>query len=167
MNEDQINKILSDALGGIGAAGGAIGGALGGGLSGDSLAGTVGGAAAGGGGGALGGGLGAKFAAKFLKNDVKVINQTLPLPVEQAQAKVANVLAAAGRTLDVGQTAKPSYAVLIGTGFSNPAVVIVTILEGDEQQTKLAIAGFAKEGLIKQHSGEKAAQKISGALDSS
>ena len=167
MNEDQINKVLSDALGSIGAAGGAIGGALGGGLSGDSVAGTVGKSAAGGAGGAVGGRLGAKFAARFLKNDVKAINQVLPLPVEQAKVKVANVLAEAGRPLDVGQTAKPSYAALIGKGFSNPAVVIVTVLEGDEQQTKLAIAGFAKEGLIKQHSGEKAAVKINEALLSS
>ena len=56
----------------------------------------------------------------------------------------------------------PSISAVVGSGFLNlnPAVVTVQIIPRDDNVTNLIITGVAKEGLIKQHAGEKAANKI-------
>jgi hypothetical protein len=46
----------------------------------------------------------------------------------------------------------------------NPAVVTVWIVEPAPDQVAIRIRGTAKEGLIKQHAGEKAAQRVAQEL---
>lgn len=55
---------------------------------------------------------------------------------------------------------------VVGSGFLglNPAVVTVQIVPRDENATDLVITGVAKEGLIKQHAGEKAAKAVAKSL---
>ncbi len=55
---------------------------------------------------------------------------------------------------------------VIGSGFLslNPAVVTVQVIQRDENLTDIVVTGVAKEGLIKQHAGEKAAKNIASQL---
>ena len=55
---------------------------------------------------------------------------------------------------------------VIGAGFSdlNPTLVTISISKGEGYHTHVTIQGKAKEGLIKQHAGEKAAQRIAEQL---
>jgi hypothetical protein len=46
----------------------------------------------------------------------------------------------------------------------NPAVVTVTMTSAGQGATMLRIRGAAKEGLIKQRAGEKAAQRVAAHL---
>jgi len=52
-----------------------------------------------------------------------------------------------------------------GVGNLNPAVVTVTISASPEG-SRLVIRGAAKEGLIKQRAGEKAAKRVAAAMTS-
>ena len=158
MDQNQIDQILANQLGKIGATGGAIGGAASG--VNDSIL-----QAAGfGGAGSAGGNAGAKWAAKFLKNDVKVISISLPLTPQQALEKAFGVLSNTGQLIDTSQSTQPTVAAIIGSGISNPAVIIVEVGGNDGTNTQLTITGIAKEGLIKQRTGEKTAIKIQNAL---
>jgi hypothetical protein len=47
----------------------------------------------------------------------------------------------------------------------NPAVVFFEILEGDSAGCEVIITGAAKEGLIKQHTAQKAVQSVVEALN--
>jgi hypothetical protein len=55
---------------------------------------------------------------------------------------------------------------VIGAGFINlnPAVVTVTMTVDGKDQTAVHIRGAAKEGLIKQHAGQKAAERLAAQL---
>ena len=52
-----------------------------------------------------------------------------------------------------------------GVGNLNPAVVTVTI-SASAEGSRLVIRGAAKEGLIKQRAGEKAAKRVAAAMTS-
>jgi hypothetical protein len=47
----------------------------------------------------------------------------------------------------------------------NPAVITVSMPSAADRSTILHIRGAAKEGLIKQHAGEKAAKRFEALLD--
>jgi len=55
---------------------------------------------------------------------------------------------------------------LLGSGFLNlnPALVTITVSRRDETTTEVTIRGVAKEGLIKQRAGQKAAERVAAAL---
>lgn len=55
-----------------------------------------------------------------------------------------------------------TVAAVVGSGFLgfNPAVVTVQVIPCDDGSTELVVTGAAKEGLIKQHAGEKAARAV-------
>ncbi|NLS91662.1 MAG: hypothetical protein GXX96_05720 [Planctomycetaceae bacterium] len=59
-----------------------------------------------------------------------------------------------------------SVSGVIGSGFLglNPAVVTVQVNSRDGNVTDVVVTGVAKEGLIKQHAGEKAAKAIARQL---
>ncbi len=62
----------------------------------------------------------------------------------------------------------PTVSAVIGSGFLglNPAVVILEMIPQGESGTCVTVFGLAKEGLIKQRAGEKAARKIADLLSS-
>ena len=57
-------------------------------------------------------------------------------------------------------------AAVVGSGLLNlnPAVVTVAVVPLAEDRTRATVTGTAKEGLIKQHAGEKAARRIAEQL---
>ena len=78
------------------------------------------------------------------------------------------VLGELGRELGVrddGETADSQVVGIVGAGAGNlnPAVVTVTIRAAGQGST-LVVRGAAKEGLIKQHAGGKAARRVAEAL---
>jgi len=56
----------------------------------------------------------------------------------------------------------PSISAIVGSGFLNlnPALVRVQVEPIAEDCTRISVHGVAKEGLIKQRAGEKAARRI-------
>ena len=62
----------------------------------------------------------------------------------------------------------PTLSAVIGSGFLrlNPAVVTVEVIPSGDKRTNVCITGMAKEGLIKQHGGRKAAERIARLLQS-
>ncbi|MEV4350071.1 hypothetical protein AB0J83_36900 [Actinoplanes sp. NPDC049596] len=105
-----------------------------------------------------GAGQGARFAARRMRADIFETTVELPLSLPEAEALV-------GRTLtDLGTRTAESQAIM-GSGAMNlnPAVVTVT-LHAHEGQTLATVRGVAKEGLIRQRAGQKAARRVADQL---
>ena len=60
----------------------------------------------------------------------------------------------------------PTVSAVIGSGFLrlNPALVTVEVVPSGDKTTSVVIVGMAKEGLIKQHGGQKAVERIAELL---
>lgn len=112
--------------------------------------------------------LGASVAARFLPNNEHRITKKLAMDAGQFLQKAFDVLNTEGNIIeDIGQgIERPALAAVTGAGFSNlnPAVVQVTIDEIAEDGITVTVTGVAKEGLIKQYAGEKAAKRIAEKL---
>jgi hypothetical protein len=111
--------------------------------------------------------LGAQLAAKFLPTETYTEKLTFKIAPEKALKLGYSVLAKVGELQ--AETDTPPYPFLkavIGSGFLglNPAVVYLEILEGDSTGCEVTITAAAKEGLIKQHTAAKAAQRVIPAL---
>jgi hypothetical protein len=103
-----------------------------------------------------------------LRKSVLEVDLTLDLPPAAAAERTRQVLGELGRELGVrddGETADSQVVGIVGAGAGNlnPAVVTVTIRPAG-QGSKLVVRGAAKEGLIKQHAGDKAARRVAEAL---
>lgn len=112
----------------------------------------------------LGGSFGAKFAAKFLPTETKSEKLAIKATPERAIQLGFSALTRLGR-LQGGESDGSPYPLLkavMGSGFlnMNPAVVFLEILEGSSDTCEVTITSAAKEGLIKQHTAEKAIQRI-------
>ncbi len=142
------NKILARELGKLGA----ISGAVGGGLD-----------------GAIGGGLGANLAARLLPNDTFELDIEIAAKPRAVLKKAFNILSRTGKITEGIEPPSdlPTLYAVIGSGFLNlnPALVRVEIVAVSKNSTQVTIRGVAKEGLIKQHAGEKAARKIADLLE--
>lgn len=123
--------------------------------------------------GAAGGGLGRRgteFAAKRLKKNVHEIDLRLPLAFEGAVERVHDVLAAMGRQVDPvppePSTNRRTIRVITGGGAGgmNPVLVTAVLTRAEAGATSVLLRAAAKEGLIKQRAGEKAAKRIAGLL---
>lgn len=130
-------------------------GALGGRLGGWSFAG-------------LGGSHGAKFAASFLPAETKSEKLALRATPERAIQLGFSALTRLG-TLQLEESDGSPYPMLkavVGSGFlnMNPAVVFLEILEGPSDTCEITITAAAKEGLIKQHTAEKAVQRVASEI---
>ena len=68
----------------------------------------------------------------------------------------------------VADTINPTVSAVVGSGFLrlNPAIVTVEVIPSGDKSTSVLIIGMAKEGLIKQHAGQKAAERIAKLLQS-
>ncbi len=129
--------------------------------------GARGGGIGGGNAGKLGGWLGGQLSAKFLPNNVYEISLDVVTQPASVLSLATSVLNAEGKLLGTEEISG-TFEVkgLIGAGFlnMNPAIVTVLITAVSNYQTHVTIQGKAKEGLIKQHAGEKAAERIAQQL---
>jgi hypothetical protein len=116
-------------------------------------------------GGAIG--RGAVIAAKRMRANVFETDVALPMPVEQAAARVRSLLEELGGLLDE-ESSDGGHRVrgMMGAGSMNlnPTVVTVTLTETGSAATAARIRGVAKEGLIKQRAGQKAAERVAARL---
>ncbi len=130
--------------------------------------GALGGALAGGLGGALGGGIGAGLVARMLPNDTLGLDVEVGATPDHALKTSFRILRQEGRAIEGTEPPSdlPTLYAIIGSGIGNlnPALVRVEITPVSEDRTKISIRGTAKEGLIKQRAGEKAARRIAALL---
>lgn len=108
------------------------------------------------------------WVAKKLPNDSFQIRIQTPAAPETALRTAHAVLQEKGQLREDIQ-APPDIAALsavVGSGFLglNPALVTVQVAAHADNLTHIQITGIAKEGLIKQHAGEKAAKLIAAQL---
>ena len=113
------------------------------------------------------GSLGAQFAAKFLPTETYSEKLILKMAPERALKLGYSVLAKAGELqAEQDMPPYPFLKAVVGSGAfnMNPAVVYLEILDGDATQSEVTITAAAKEGLIKQRTAAKAAQRLVAAL---
>jgi len=115
----------------------------------------------------LAGALGVAVSGR-LRKSVLEVDLTLAMPPAAAAERARQVLGELGRELgvrDAGETADSQVVGIVGAGVGdlNPVVVTVTIRAAG-QGSKLVVRGAAKEGLIRQHAGGKAARRVAEAL---
>jgi hypothetical protein len=113
-------------------------------------------------------GHGVEWAARRLRKNVMELEAEVDDEPAAAVARVQQVLAEYGRFLgtedaDPGGAVRCVGVVWSGVANLNPAVITVTVRPAGDS-TVLLIRGAAKEGLIKQRAGEKAAHQIAAAL---
>jgi hypothetical protein len=118
--------------------------------------------------GASGGRLGARFAARLLPEDVYEIELVLALPPDEALALAGRVLSSLGESVDETRLAddKHELRAVIGSGALNlnPAVVTLQLVATTSASTTIRVRGVAKEGLIGQRAGRKAAERVAARL---
>jgi hypothetical protein len=150
---DDEDKLLAAGIGKAGASGGRRGGAL----TGHST------------GAAAGGFLGGWSAAWLLPKNVHEIDLTLATSPYDVVTRVVSVIGSIGRLESQTTTTdgKASVRGVIGAGVwnLNPAVVTVTISAAGNGGATVHIRGAAKEGLIKQRAGQKAAERLASMLN--
>lgn len=117
--------------------------------------------------GKLGGFL-ARWLSQWLPNDVFELTIEVNSPLEQNLDTIFNLLSREGKIIENQwmHPHRPSVSLLVESGFRNlnPALVKVQVVPAIAGVTKLSIVGTAKEGLIKQHAGKKAANRIANLL---
>ncbi|MFE5086418.1 hypothetical protein [Streptomyces mirabilis] len=114
---------------------------------------------------------GGKFASRFLKNDIVEFDRELPLgfdpALERAGTALAELAGGANPELVEAGTDRVTLRVLTGGGYlnMNPVVVTVDATRSGERTTTLHVRAIAKEGLVKQRAGQKAAERIAALLN--
>lgn len=147
------DDLLARELGKVGSSGGKLGG----GILGDSIAGVAGG---------IGGFLGASLAAQFLPTERYQSKLKLHANPQMVLAKVYAFISSKGHITDseeLRESPYPTVSGVIGSGFfnMNPAIVHAEIIGIDGEICSVILTGAAKEGLIKQHTAEKAINRLS------
>jgi hypothetical protein len=121
--------------------------------------------------GASGGRLGARLAARLLPENVHEIELVLPLPPDEALGLARSVLAVLGEPVDETRLSDDKYELraVVGSGALNlnPAVVTLQLVATTPASTTIRVRGVAKEGLIPQRAGRKAAERVSACLRTS
>ncbi|MBN1588506.1 MAG: hypothetical protein JW888_03235 [Pirellulales bacterium] len=106
--------------------------------------------------------------ARKLPNDMFQVELELAESADRVLRVACDVLDEVGRIRDdvVASDAAPTVAAVVGSGFLNlnPAVVTVEVAPLAADRARVTVTGTAKEGLIKQHAGEKAARRIADKL---
>lgn len=108
-------------------------------------------------------GLGAQLAARSLPNDVCRVVLDVPAAADVAIRAIAGGIADVGRLVGGDPSSPyPTLRAVIGAGFRNmnPAVVEAEVVPASDGSTRITLTGTAKEGLIKQRSGEKAVRRL-------
>ena len=109
-----------------------------------------------------------RWVARKLPTDAFSVTLRLAADAEAVLRAGAELLEEEGQLQEVAGTAKaaPAVSAVVRSGFLglNPAVVTIEVLPQSENEALVNVSGMAKEGLIKQHAGQKAAQRIAGRL---
>jgi hypothetical protein len=117
---------------------------------------------------ASGGRAGARLAARLLPKDVHEIELVLALPPDEALTLAGSVLASLGAPVDETRLAddKHELRAVLGSGALNlnPALVTLQLVATTSTSTTVKVRGIAKEGLIPQRAGRKAAERVAAAL---
>ena len=139
------DDILADELGEVGAS------------SGELMGGPIGAARV------FAGRVGGRLGAKLLSSDTYETSSTVVAELPTVISTITTFLNNEGKLLGT-QEVSGTFEVkgLVGSGFSNMNPTILAISIGQEAQNKVhvTIRGTAKEGLVKQHSAEKAVLRI-------
>jgi hypothetical protein len=121
--------------------------------------------------GASGGRLGARLAGRLLPEDIHEIVLALALPPDEALARARCVLDSLGEPVDETRLAddKHELRAVVGSGALNlnPAVVTLQLVATTSASTTIRVKGMAKEGLIRQRAGRKAAERVAARLRAS
>ncbi|MDG9710533.1 hypothetical protein [Streptomyces sp. DH10] len=94
----------------------------------------------------------------------------IPLPFDDTVERVSRVLNQVGRAVETRQVAPGRDGETIrvvasgGAGGMNPVVVTALVSKGGENSSVVRLRAAAKEGLIKQRAGEKAATRVAALL---
>jgi hypothetical protein len=114
------------------------------------------------------GGRGAAAAGRRLRKDVHEIEMTVAEPPDDVLAHVVSLITSGGEVVAQAgpDDGKAIVRGIVGAGAMNlnPAVITVTISAASAGGTTVHIRGAAKEGLIKQHAGQKAAERLAVTL---
>jgi hypothetical protein len=117
---------------------------------------------------ASGGRLGARLAARLLPENVHEIELVLPLKPDEALTLAQSILASFGEQVDETRLADDRYQLrtVVGSGALklNPAVVTLQLIATTPASTTIRVRGVAKEGLIPQRAGRKAAERVTACL---
>ncbi len=108
-----------------------------------------------------------KFVAGFLPNDTYEISFEMAIQPASVVSVATSILHAEGKLLSTEDiSTMPKVKSLLGAGFlnMNPALVSISATAMPHSQTHITIQGKAKEDLIKQHAGKKAAQRVAHLL---
>jgi hypothetical protein len=121
--------------------------------------------------GASGGRLGARLAARLLPEDVHEIELVLALPPDEALALAGWVLSSLGEPVHETRRADDNHQLraVVGSGALNinPAMVTLQLVATTPVSTTIQVRGVAKEGLIRQRAGHKAAERVAARLRAS
>jgi hypothetical protein len=143
---DRNDELLNKQIAKLGAIGGAVGGLR----------------------GAASGYLGAGLAARFLPTETCSASIEIDASAESTLRAAFEVLQSSGRLIDQpsDDCASPTLSATIGSGFlnMNPAVVCVSVEPVSPTACRATVTGAAKEGWIKQHTAEKAVNRVKAAL---
>lgn len=142
--------ILERELAKLGRNSGALGGLAGAGLAGAA-------------GGGLGGGTGAAWAARRLPSRGAEVTVEVPMNPRAALTAAFRALSTVGEIVaDEVTPDEPVLRAVVGAGTLglNPAVIELSVEAISEAEAKITVRATAKEGLIKQHTAEKALQRV-------
>jgi hypothetical protein len=108
---------------------------------------------------------GAEAGARRLRKGVFEVEFVLRVPPAEAAERARDAISDLGSLLDLEAVDDDRVAGVVGAGVGNlnPAVVTVTI-SASAEGSRVVIRGAAKEGLIKQRAGEKAAKRVAAAI---
>ena len=132
-------------------------------------AGALGGSLGAGTAGKVGGRIGGIVGARLLPTQEYEMTTLVRASRETVASALVSVLAAQGRVFgSVAGAEAVEMRGLVYSGFlnMNPAILVVHIEQTVPDATTVRITGMAKEGLIKQHTAEKAARRVAEALQS-
>ncbi|MYW66398.1 hypothetical protein GTY65_20400 [Streptomyces sp. SID8379] len=112
-----------------------------------------------------GGGAGARFTARRLKKDVREVRLETDLAPQAALSRAQQLLSDQGQAVATDTDPADGSAIrgVVGTGIGglNPAVVTLTVTPAATGDGSVVLVrGAAKEGLIKQRGGTKAAERL-------
>jgi hypothetical protein len=113
---------------------------------------------------------GAETGARRLRKDVFEVDLAVNMSPTAAADRAREVISEHGDVLDLESSSEDPGTQIVGivgsgTANLNPALVTVTIRPSADG-SRLVIRGVAKEGLIKQRAGEKAAKRVAAAMAS-
>ena len=110
------------------------------------------------------GGFGARLAARRLPVEESETSVEVAANRDDVRASVSSILQGMGRLTNefASETTSDSISAIVGSGHMNlnPTIVHVRLAESSNSSTRLLVRALAKEGMVKQHSAERAIRNI-------